>query len=69
MAIEKQKFIKYWPSPTNIHEVITFHRFPSFYRKFIRNFDHICALVVEIIMKEYQPFRWTTIEKDAFQLK
>jgi hypothetical protein len=60
MDQEKVKAIKEWPSLRNIYEVRIFHGFPSFYRKFIRNFSRICAPIVEIIKKKYQLVKWTT---------
>jgi hypothetical protein len=40
----------------------------SFYRKFIRNFNKICAPIVETIKKYKQPFTWTMEDEKNFQL-
>jgi hypothetical protein len=66
MDPKKVKAIKEWPSPKNIYEVRSFHGLASFYRKFIRNFNSICAPIVETIKKENQPFKWTTTNENGF---
>ena len=67
MDPKKVKAIKEWPSPRNIFEVRSFHWLSSFYRKFIRNFSGICALILETVKKEKQPFRWTKATKKLIQ--
>jgi len=59
MDLEKVKTITEWPSPRNIFEVRIFHGLASFYKKSIRNFSGIYALIVETIRKEQQPFKQT----------
>ena len=49
-----------WPSLRNIFEVRRFHGLASFYRKFIKNFNGICAYIVDTTKKDRQPFQWTT---------
>ena len=52
MEPEKVKEIIDWPSPRNIFEVRSFHGLSSFYRKFMNNFNGICASIVETIKKD-----------------
>ena len=48
----------------------SFHRLASFYRKFIGNFNSICAPIVETIKREHQPFEWTyELERGFILLK
>eukprot|EP00253_Pinus_taeda_P032594 PITA_32594 len=57
-----------WPSPKSLFEVQSFHELASFYPKFIRNFSEICAPMLETIKKVSQPFCWTKMAEDSFQL-
>ena len=59
MDLEKVQAIMEWPYPKNVFEVRSFHGLASFYRKFIRNFSHINAPMLETIRKNNQPFMWT----------
>jgi hypothetical protein len=68
MDPKKVKDIKAWLYPRNIYEVRSFHGLESFYRKFIRNFSRICALIVESIRKEHQPFKWKKKYERGFML-
>ena len=51
LKVDQEKFIAIteWPTPRSIFEVGSFHGLASFYRKFIRNFNGICALIMETI--------------------
>ena len=51
MDLDKVEVIKNWPSPKNIFEVRIFHRWASFYRKFIRNFNGISAAMMDMVKK------------------
>ena len=62
------KFIKEWPSLRKTFEFRSFLGLPRFYRNFIRNFNGICARIVETIKKDNQPFRWTTTARKSFKL-
>eukprot|EP00253_Pinus_taeda_P016710 PITA_16710 len=68
MDPEKIAAIISWPSPKNLFEVRSFHGLASFYRKFIKNFSEICAPMLETIKKASQPFCWTKVVENSFQL-
>ena len=55
-----------WPSPKNVFEVRSFHGLASFYRKFIWNFSHINAPMLETINKNNQPFMWIEEAERSF---
>eukprot|EP00253_Pinus_taeda_P003712 PITA_03712 len=57
-----------WPSPKSLFEVRNFHGLASFYRKFIRNFSEICAIMLDTVKKASQPFCWTSAAEEKFQL-
>ena len=52
MDPEKVQAIIDLPSPRNIFQVRSFHGLSSFYRKFIKKFNGICASIVETIKKD-----------------
>ncbi|XP_071714561.1 uncharacterized protein [Rutidosis leptorrhynchoides] len=65
MDESKVKAITSWPLPTSIHEVRSFHGLASFYRRFIKNFSTVIALVTEC-MKGGR-FTWTNDATVAFE--
>ena len=56
--LEKIKSIVKWPMPNNIHDTYSFHGLATFYRRFIRGFTTIAALITDYIRKG--AFVWTT---------
>ena len=56
MDPDKVEVIKNWPSPKNIFEVRIFHGLASFYRKFIRNFSGISAVMMDTVKKRHKSF-------------
>jgi hypothetical protein len=68
MDPEKVEVIKNWPSPRNVFEVRSFHGLASFYRKFIRNFSGICAVMMDTVYKRHKFFHWTAEAKKSFNL-
>ena len=54
-----------WPVPKSIHDVRSFHRLASFYRRFIRNFSSIMAPMTEVIKGSF--FQWNPKAQAAFE--
>jgi hypothetical protein len=68
MDPDKVEVIKSWPSQKNIFEVGSFHGLASFYRKFIRNFSGISAMMMDIVKKRHKYFHWTEEARKSFNL-
>eukprot|EP00253_Pinus_taeda_P029056 PITA_29056 len=68
MDPEKIAAIVNWPSPKSLFEVRSFHGLASFYRKFIRNFNEICAPMLDTVKKASEPFHSTEATERSFQL-
>ena len=68
MDPEKVAAIVSCPSPKSLFEVRSLHGLTSFYQKFIKNFNGICAPMVDTIKKANQPFHWTEMTEKIFQL-
>ena len=62
--LEKVKSIVEWPIPKNVHDVCSFHGLATFYRRFIRGFSMIVALITDCIRKG--EFEWTRNANKAF---
>jgi len=68
MDPEKVEVIKNWPSPRNVFEVRSFHGLSSFYRKFIRNFSGISAVMMDTVNKRNKTFHWIAEAEQSFNL-
>jgi hypothetical protein len=68
MDPDKVGVIKNWPSLKNIFEVRSFQGLASFYRKFIRNFSGISALMMDTVKKRHKSFHWTEEAEKIFNL-
>jgi hypothetical protein len=68
MDPEKVRGIREWTSPRSIFEVRSFHGLASFYRKFIRNFNSICAPIMNTIKKEHGYFNSTKEVEKGFRV-
>jgi hypothetical protein len=68
MDLEKVREIRDFPSPRSVFDVRSFHGLASFYRKFIRNFNSICAPILDTIRKEHKSFNWTKEAEKGFRV-
>jgi hypothetical protein len=53
----KVRAIQYWPSPTSVGNVRSFHGLASFYRRFVKDLSSLAAPLTEVIKKNVG-FRW-----------
>ena len=67
MSDNKVKDILASNVPRSIHEVQQFLEFANFYRRFVRSYIAICALLTHL-MKKGQIWNWTTECQEAFEL-
>jgi hypothetical protein len=68
MDPENERAIKEWLSPRSMFEVRSFHGIESFYRKFIRYFNGICAPMMDIVKKMHLYFKWTEEADKSFNM-
>ena len=61
----KTKAMRNWPTPSSPLEVRSFHGLAQFYRRFIRNFSSLAALLTELL--KLPCFEWSVSADRAFQ--
>ena len=61
---KKIKSIVEWPVPRTVRDIHSFHSLATFYRRFIRGFSSIIALMTDCLRKG--SFNWTSIANRAF---
>ena len=65
MDKEKDKAIRDQPTPKSVSEVRSFHGLTSFYKRFVKDFSTIAALLTEIVKKSVG-FKWNDERDEAF---
>src|SRR5436190_8525645 len=66
MSKEAVKEIKKWKAPKNVKEVQSFLGFANFYRRFIKLYNKICALLTDLT-KKGMPWKWIHRCESAFK--
>ena len=63
---EKVEGVLNWPAPRNIKEVQKFLGLANYYRRFIKDFARIVALLHVLVRKE-QKWKWEKEQEEAFE--
>lgn len=66
MDPSKVKAVQEWKEPKNLRDVRAFIGFANFYRRFIQDFAKIARPLHDLTKKDV-PWRWTFVERRAFQ--
>jgi len=66
MQKEKVKEVLNWPAPRNVKEVQKFLDLANYYRRFIKDFARIVALLHVLVRKE-QKWKWEKKQKEVFE--
>ncbi|BHF82042.1 hypothetical protein SprV_0802517800 [Sparganum proliferum] len=65
--VDKVRQIREWPTPSDVTEVRSFLGLTSYYRRFIKDYTNIAALLHRLTQKE-KKFKWTAECDGSFQL-
>ena len=65
MDLSKVEVIESWPIPKPIHTIRSFHGMVSFYRRFIKHFSTLVALITECMKGGV--FNWTKEAQESFE--
>jgi len=63
---EKVERVLNWPAPRNVKEVQKFLGLANYYRRFIKNFARIAALLHMLVRKE-QKWKWEKEQEEVFE--
>lgn len=63
---DKVQAIRDWPSPKTLAEVRSFHGLKTLFKRFVRNFSNVVALIT--ICLKIGPFNWTNEVEENFKL-
>jgi len=63
----KIKVIKEWPTPKTVSKVRSLYRLTSLYRRFVKDFSTIVALLIKIVNKTIG-FKWEIKQEKDFNL-
>jgi len=66
MQREKVKGVLNWPAPRNVKEVQKFLGLANYYRRFIKDFARIAALLHVLVRKE-QKWKWKKEQEEVFE--
>jgi len=66
MKREKVEGVLNWPAPRNIKEVQKFLGLANYYRKFIKDFAKIAALL-HVLVRKKQKQKWEKEQEEAFE--
>jgi len=66
MQKEKVEGVLNWPAPRNVKEVQKFLGLANYYRRFIKDFARIAALLHMLVRKE-QKWKWEEKQEEAFE--
>ena len=66
MDPRKVKAVKEWPSPKNIHDLMSFLGFANYYRRFIERYSGYVVPLTKLLKKDAK-YEWTSEQQEAFE--